>query len=201
MRGGRPVQTCDTLISHFKNSIRLPSDDGRKLSNWNYSPKMSAGACSRDIYRRLSLDGTEDELNSEGLCMSNTAIDQFLGCSSFAVVGASEDRSKYGNKVLRCYLQNDRRVFPINPRSETVEGLDCYRDLASIPERVEAVSVITPPAISEGVIQQAAELGIKHIWLQPGAENPRCIELGEEFDLNLIAGGPCLLVALGYREN
>lgn len=133
--------------------------------------------------------------------MSNQAIEDFLSSTRYAVVGASENRDKYGNKVLRCYLQNDRQVVPVNPRSETVEGLECYRDLASIPEPVDAVSVITPPSISEQVIADAAELGIKHVWLQPGAENSRCIELGEELGLNLVAGGPCLLVALGYRES
>ena len=133
--------------------------------------------------------------------MSNQAIEDFLSATRYAVVGASENRDKYGNKVLRCYLQNDRQAVPVNPRSETVEGLECYRDLASIPGAVDAVSVITPPSISEQVIADAAELGIKHVWLQPGAENSRCIALGEELGLNLIAGGPCLLVALGYRES
>lgn len=128
-------------------------------------------------------------------------IDAFLNGSPFAVVGASTDRSKYGNKVLRAYLQNDHGAFPVNPRADEVEGLKAYADLSSLPETAHGVSVITPPKITEGVIEEAARLGIQHVWLQPGAENEASISRGVELGLNLIAGGPCVLVVLGYRES
>ena len=78
--------------------------------------------------------------------MSEAArIEQFLNGSPHAVVGASRDRSKYGNKVLRAYLQSDRTVYPVNPTAVEVEGLTAYPDLAALPEAVHGVSVITPP--------------------------------------------------------
>ncbi len=127
-------------------------------------------------------------------------IDVFLSGSPHAVVGASTNRDKYGNKVLRCYMQHDRHVFPINPRADEIEGLACYPDLASLPEPPHGVSIITPPTITEQIVEQAAALGIQHLWMQPGAESDAAIENAEAHNLNVIARGPCLLVVLGYRE-
>ena len=69
-------------------------------------------------------------------------IQEFLASPAFAVVGASTDRSKYGNKVLRCYQQHGRKVYPVNPKAPEVEGLTAYPSLAKLPERVAAISVI-----------------------------------------------------------
>lgn len=130
----------------------------------------------------------------------NERIHLFLDGNPFAVVGASQDRSKYGNKVLRAYLQNDLTVYPINPRAEEVEGLRCYSDLASLPEPVHGVSIITPPAVTERLVEEVEAAGIRHIWMQPGAESDRAVEHAESLGLNVIAGGPCILVTLRYRE-
>jgi predicted CoA-binding protein len=123
-------------------------------------------------------------------------IDAFLGGAPHAVVGASRDRAKIGNQVLRAYLEAGRPVFPVNPTVDAVEGLKSYPDLASLPEAVHGISVITPPHITESIVEQAAMLGIKHIWLQPGAESEQAVRRAEELGMNVIAGGPCLLVVL-----
>jgi predicted CoA-binding protein len=128
-------------------------------------------------------------------------IKQFLAGKRFAVVGASKDRAKYGNKVLRAYLQNNRDAIPVNPGADQIEGLTAYRDLASVPSDVDGVSIITPPAVTEKVVEQALQRGIKQIWMQPGAESSAAIESAENAGANVIAGGPCLLVALRYRES
>jgi predicted CoA-binding protein len=127
-------------------------------------------------------------------------IDTFLEAGAFAVVGASVVRSKYGNKVLRCYQQHGRVVYPINARAAEVEGLKAYPSLASLPVPVKAISVITPPAITEQVVQEAAAAGVTHIWMQPGAESDVAIRAAESQGMSVIAGGPCLLVVLGYRD-
>jgi predicted CoA-binding protein len=132
---------------------------------------------------------------------SQERIQSFLGAKRFAVVGASQDRSKYGNKVLRVYMQNDRDAVPINPTAAEVEGLKAYPDLASVPGKIEAVSIITPPAVTERIVQDAIKRGIKHIWMQPGAESQRAIKAAEDAGANVIASGPCVLVALHYREH
>ena len=128
-------------------------------------------------------------------------IREFLATGPWAVVGATSVRAKYGNKVLRCYLQNDKTpVYPVNPRAGEIEGLTAYASLSALPEPVRAVSIITPPKITEAIVAEAARLGIRYLWMQPSAENERALALAEEHELECIAGGPCLLVVLGYRE-
>jgi uncharacterized protein len=62
------------------------------------------------------------------------------------------------------------------------------------------VSVVTPPLIAESMVEQAAAIGVKNIWFQPGAESERAIARAQELGMNVIAGGPCILVVLRYRE-
>jgi predicted CoA-binding protein len=127
-------------------------------------------------------------------------IDAFLNGAPHAVVGASTDRAKYGNKVLRAYLQRGRPVYPVNPRAAQVEGLTAFPSLGALPEKPHGVSIVTPPAISARIVEEAAQLGIRHLWMQPGAESQAAVARAGELGLELIAGGPCILVALGYRE-
>jgi uncharacterized protein len=126
-------------------------------------------------------------------------ITQFLAGRRFAVVGASSDRTKYGNRVLRAYLQNGLDVVAVNPKEKDIEGVASVPDLASLPESVDGVSIVTPPAVTEKVLTQAAAAGIKNVWMQPGAESPHWSETAESLGLNAIGGGPCVLVALHYR--
>jgi predicted CoA-binding protein len=126
-------------------------------------------------------------------------IRAFLESGPYAVVGASSDRDKYGNMVLRCYQQHGMEVFPINPRASEIEGLKAYPSLEALPTRVAGISVITPPKITETVVQEAIRAGVKRIWMQPGAENPEAIQVAEAAGLEVIAGGPCLLVVLGFK--
>jgi predicted CoA-binding protein len=127
-------------------------------------------------------------------------IEAFLSGKPHAVVGASIDRSKYGNKVLRVYQQNDRPVYPVNPKADEIEGLKAYPDLASLPEKPHGVSFITPPKVTREIVKQAAELGIKNLWMQPGAEYDGVVEDGEKLGINVIAGDACALVVLGFQE-
>ena len=127
-------------------------------------------------------------------------IESFFNGQRFAVVGASRDRAKYGNKVLRAYQQNNLEVFPVNPHAEEVEGLKAYSSLKSLTVSVDGISIVTPPDVTERTVEQAIELGIKRIWLQPGAESAKAILAAKRAGATLIAGGPCVLVALGYRE-
>ena len=128
-------------------------------------------------------------------------IEDFLNGEAYAVAGASTDRSKYGNKVLRCYQQAGRDVIPVNPRAEEVEGIACVPDLSGLGAEVHGLSIITPPGVTEALIEEAAREGITRVWVQPGAEFPglegRCEELG----ITCVSRGPCLLVVLGFSES
>ena len=127
-------------------------------------------------------------------------IERFLAATAFGVAGASARRHKFGNKVLRCYLQNGRRAIPINPRETIIEGVACVAGVADLPPDVASLSVITPPAVTERVVDDAIRAGIRNIWMQPGAESDRAIERCLEAGVNVIADGSCVLVVLGFRE-
>ena len=128
------------------------------------------------------------------------SIQTFLSGKRFAVAGASQDRAKYGNKVLRAYLQNGLDVVPINPNADEVEGLAAIPSLESLAGPVHGISIVTPPALTEEIVMQAVDMGITNIWMQPGAESERAVEHAKRSGANVISGGPCLLVALQYRE-
>ena len=126
-----------------------------------------------------------------------TAIDTFLDGSPHAVVGASRHRHKYGNQVLRAYVKQKRAVFAVNPAADSVEGVPAFPDLASLPEPVHGISVITPPDVTESVVEEAIALGIGHVWMQPGAESRAAVAAARDAGLNVISGGPCILVTFG----
>jgi len=127
-------------------------------------------------------------------------IERFLISPAYGVVGASPHRHKYGNKVLRCYQQNGRRAIPVNPHEQVIEGAACVASVLDLPDEVKSISVITPPAVTERVVQQAIRKGIEHIWMQPGAESDQAVAACEAAGINVIADGSCVLVVLGYRE-
>jgi predicted CoA-binding protein len=129
------------------------------------------------------------------------AISAFLDGETFAVAGASDDRSKFGNKVYRLYKRLGKAVYPVNPNARTVEGDQAYPDLTSLPEAVHGVSIITPPKITESIVEQAIAAGVQHIWMQPGAERDAAIERAEGAGLNVIAGGACILAEHGFVDD
>ena len=128
-------------------------------------------------------------------------IDRFLASPAFGVAGASPRRHKYGNKVLRCYQQAGRRAIPVNPRETEIEGAACVPDVLHLPDDVQSLSVITPPAVTEQVVEQAIAKGIRNVWMQPGAESEAAVEACRRAGINVIADGSCVLVVLGYRES
>jgi len=128
-------------------------------------------------------------------------IDRFLASPSFGVIGASANRHKYGNKVLRCYQQNGRSVVPVNPNEPEIEGVPCVAAIGGLPAEVKSISMITPPSVTAQLVPLAIEKGIESIWMQPGAEHPDAVALCRERGINVIADGSCLLVVLGYHDH
>lgn len=113
-----------------------------------------------------------------------------------AVLGASADRSKFGNKSIRAHLAQGYDVYPVNPKGGEIEGLKVYAHLADVPvERLDRVSVYLPPRVLLDSLVEVAEVGCDELYLNPGADSPevvaRCHELGLE---PIIA---CSIVDLG----
>jgi len=100
-------------------------------------------------------------------------IEVFLSASTFAVAGASKDRSKYGNKVFRAIIASGRTVYPLNPTASDVEGDPAFASIADLPVVPESLSIVTPPHVTREVIQQAIAAGVKNVWMQPGAEDSK----------------------------
>jgi predicted CoA-binding protein len=132
---------------------------------------------------------------------SKEQIDSFLASPAFGVVGASADRHKFGNKVLRCYRQHGRKAYPINPRESEIEEVPCIAAITDLPPEVKSISMITPPQVTEKLVPLAIEKGIENIWMQPGAESPEAVSLCRQNNINVIADGSCILVVLGYRDH
>ncbi len=128
-------------------------------------------------------------------------IQQFLAAPAFGVVGASTNREKYGNKLLRCYLQHGKKVIPVNPNEPEIEGVACAATISDLPPEAVSISMITPPAVTAKLVPLAIEKGIKNIWMQPGAEHPEAVALCLEKGINVIADGSCLLVVMGYHDH
>jgi len=121
--------------------------------------------------------------------------------TAFAVVGASNNRFKYGNRVLRCYLQHGYQTIPVNPREKEIEGIPSVSAITELPAEVKSISMITPPEITAQLVRTAQEKGIENIWMQPGAEHPDAVAFCRTHNINVIADGSCLLVVLGYHDH
>lgn len=124
-------------------------------------------------------------------------IAQFFTSSAYAVIGASSHRDKFGNKVLRCYLQHHKKVYPVHPAEKTIEGLAVVHAVSALPDTVKSISIVTPPAVTDKVVAEAIAKGIENIWMQPGAESSQAIQKAVQHGINVIAEGPCILVELG----
>ena len=113
-----------------------------------------------------------------------------------AIVGASSDRSKYGNKSVRAHLQLGYKVFPINPRGGEIEGLTVYKSLSEVPEKpLTRVSFYLPPAVTLEVLEEVAEVGCKELWLNPGSESEAVVEKAMYLGLDPIVA--CSIIDLG----
>ena len=128
-------------------------------------------------------------------------IQEFLNIRRFAVVGASNASHKYGHQVLAAYLQHGLEAIPVHPTETEIEvsghgAVPAYPSLSDIPEPTRAVSIITPPKITERVVEEAAKTGAEILWMQPGAESSEAVARAEELGLKVIHGGPCVLVSL-----
>lgn len=116
--------------------------------------------------------------------------------SKVAVVGASNDRSKFGNKAVRAYQHQGWEVFPVHPTLTEIEGLRAYPSLDAIPERhLDRVSLYVPARIGVGVLDQIPHKQVDEVWINPGAESPELLARAEELGLNVIQA--CSIVDIG----
>jgi len=113
-----------------------------------------------------------------------------------AILGASRDRRKFGNKSVRAHLQQGYEVFPVNPNAGRIEGLAAYPDLAAVPAvPLDRISVYLPPEIGISLLEEIKARKPSEVWLNPGSESPELLARAEELGLPIIRA--CSIVDVG----
>ena len=122
-------------------------------------------------------------------------IQDMLSRKVWAVVGATENQSKFGYKIFEKLRRFGYEVYPVNPVYTEVSGEKCYPSLSELPVKPECISVVVGPDKSPEVVMQAKELGIQNIWFQPGTYTPDIIDQSETAGLSTVYMH-CVLVEL-----
>lgn len=112
-----------------------------------------------------------------------------------AVVGASSDRSKFGNKALRAFESEGYRVIPINPNEREVEGMTSYASVLDVPGAIDMATVYVQPDVTLRLLDEFARKNIPEIWINPGAESEAVIADARRRGLNVVFA--CSIVAIG----
>jgi len=116
---------------------------------------------------------------------------------SIAVIGASTNRDKYGNKCVRAFARLGWTVHPVNPNEKEIEGLRTYASILDVPRPIDRVSLYLPPARVLDVLDQIAETGCTEVFFNPGSESDEAIEKAKSLGLNPIEA--CSIVWEGER--
>ena len=117
-----------------------------------------------------------------------------------AVIGASADRRKFGNKAVRAHLQQGYDVYPVNPKVDEIEGLKAYPSLAAVPvEHLNRISVYLPPSVGLSLLDDIARKGADEVWFNPGSESPEIVRRAGELGINVITA--CSIVNVGLSPS
>lgn len=112
-----------------------------------------------------------------------------------AVIGASANRAKFGNKALRAFAQHGDRVIPINPNEREVEGHEAFASVLDVPDHIDMATVYVPPDVGLRVVEDLAKKGIPEVWLNPGADDEAVVARARALGLNTIVA--CSIIGIG----
>ena len=114
---------------------------------------------------------------------------------TIAIIGASSDRRKFGNKAFRAFQAEGYKVIPINPNEASVEGVSTYPSVMEVPETIDMATVYVPPEIGITLLDGFERKQIAEIWINPGAESNALIAEARRRKLNVIEA--CSIIGLG----
>lgn len=114
-----------------------------------------------------------------------------------AVIGASSDRRKFGNRALRAFRQQGHTVIPINPNEAEIEGLKAYPSVLDVPGPIDMATFYVPPEVGLRVIDEVARKGVAEVWLNPGADGDAVLERARALNLKPIIA--CSIMAIGQN--
>jgi predicted CoA-binding protein len=115
-------------------------------------------------------------------------IDEFLQQEKIAVVGVSRNKDKFGNMIYRDMKTAGYKVMAVNPNADMVEGDRCYAGLGALPEKPDAVLIVLPSKQGLEIIEEAARMDVRHVWVQQGADSPEIDKRLNELDLVAVSG-------------
>lgn len=115
--------------------------------------------------------------------------------STVAILGASSNRDKFGNKSVRAHAHRGWTVFPVNPKESEIEGHKAYKSIKDIPEKLDRVSVYLPAAVAMGLLEDIASMKPGEVYFNPGADDPEVIKKADDLGLNTVKA--CSIVAIG----
>jgi len=116
-----------------------------------------------------------------------------------AIIGASNDPRKFGNKAVRAFLQQGYTVYPVNPNETEVEGIEAYKSIRDVPVRPFMISVYVPPLVLLKLLPDIAERGCDELWLNPGTESDDVLAEAEQLKLNVVQA--CSIVGIGVSPS
>ncbi len=116
-----------------------------------------------------------------------------------AVIGASSDRTKFGNKAVRAYLHQGFTVVPINPKETQIEGLQVYRSVRDVPGHIDLASMYVPPAVGQALLDEIAAKGITEVWFNPGTDSPAAVARARALNLTPVVA--CSILAMGEEPS
>jgi predicted CoA-binding protein len=133
----------------------------------------------------------------------NTEIERFMDLRSFAIIGVSSKKKKFGNTIFAHMKSRRFNIYPIHRSASSVEGETCYPDIDSLPEKPEGVILVIPPVETEKAVKDIAKAGITNVWMQLGADSKTAIDYCNANGITVIRN-ECLLMFLqkpGFPHN
>jgi hypothetical protein len=112
-----------------------------------------------------------------------------------AVIGASSDPRKFGNRAVRAFRRQGFTVVPINPNEAQIEGLTAYPSVLDFPGAIDMATFYVPPEVGEQVMPEVARKKIPEVWLNPGSESTALVRLARSFDVEPIVA--CSIIGIG----
>lgn len=116
-----------------------------------------------------------------------------------AVIGASSDRAKFGNKAVRAWHSQGHGVFPVNPKESEIEGLAAYSSILDVPADLDAILVYLPPPVTLRVLPDIASKGARELYLNPGSEDDQVVQEAQRLGLSPILA--CAILAIGEHPD